>query len=508
MKILNADQIRKVDAYTIENEPIDSIDLMERAAIECCNWIKEKMGSDLSIKIFVGPGNNGGDGLAMGRILQEDNNNVAVYMLTMPERLSPDAHENYKKLTKHSDVEVVLLEELNTLPEIFDADLVIDALFGSGLTRPLVGLAERVVKHINQSLATTIAIDLPSGLFCELNTYDNPDAIIRADYTLTFQLPKLSFFFPENIIYTGDWYYLDIGLMFEAIDLQESNYLLIENDDIVFNLHQRKKFSHKGTYGHALLMAGSYGKMGAAVLATKACLRAGVGLLTTHIATKGYEIIQTAVPEAMVSIDAGTDYISAFPDLSKYSAIGVGPGIGSNDFTGFMLQKLLQTVTVPIVLDADALNLLATSKEWMNLLPVNSVLTPHPGEFDRLAGPSVNGFERHLKQIKLSKDYKIIIVLKGAHTSITVPDGTCWFNATGNPGMATAGSGDVLTGIILSLLAQGYSPFRAALTGVYLHGLAGDLACEDTGVESLLSSDIINYIGKAFMTIRSTELDF
>ena len=508
MKILNADQIRKVDAYTIENEPIDSIDLMERAATECCNWIKEKMGSDLSIKIFVGPGNNGGDGLAIARILQEDNNNVAVYMLTMPERLSPDAQENYKKLTKHSDVEVVLLEELHTLPEIFDADLVIDALFGSGLTRPLVGLAERVVKHINQSLATTIAIDLPSGLFCELNTYDNPDAIIRADYTLTFQLPKLSFFFPENIIYTGDWYYLDIGLMFEAIDLQESNYLLIENDDIVFNLHQRKKFSHKGTYGHALLMAGSYGKMGAAVLATKACLRAGVGLLTTHIATKGYEIIQTAVPEAMVSIDAGTDYISAFPDLSKYSAIGVGPGIGSNDFTGFMLQKLLQTVTVPIVLDADALNLLATSQEWIDLLPVNSILTPHPGEFDRLAGPSVNGFERHLKQIKLSKDYKIIIVLKGAHTSITVPDGTCWFNATGNPGMATAGSGDVLTGIILSLLAQGYSPFRAALTGVYLHGLAGDLACEDTGVESLLSSDIINHIAKAFMTIRSNELDF
>jgi len=505
MKVLNAEQIRKVDAYTIEHEPIESIDLMERASVECCNWIKEKMGNGLIFKIFVGPGNNGGDGLAIARLLEEDDNVVVVYMLTLPERLSPDALDNYRRLSRRSGVEIVCLEEENTLPEILEADIVIDALFGSGLSRPLSGLADRIVSHINSSNATIISIDLPSGLFCDRNTYENPEAIIQADYTLTFQVPKLSFFFSENLVYTGDWYYLDIGLMQEAIDVQESKYFLIDNEDIAFNLHQRQKFSHKGTFGHALLMAGSYGKMGAAVLATRACLRSGVGLLTTHIVTKGYEVLQTAVPEAMVSIDAGADYISSLPDLSKYSAIGAGPGIGTNDFTAFVLQKLLMEAKVPMVLDADALNLLASRREWLDILQENTVLTPHPGEFDRLVEPSNSGFERHLKQIKFSQEHKVIVVLKGAHTSISAPDGTCWFNSTGNPGMATAGSGDVLTGIILSLLAQGYQPLQAALTGVYLHGLAGDLACNETGIESLIASDIINDLGKAFMTIRENE---
>jgi len=508
MKILNAEQIRMVDSYTIEHEPVESIDLMERAAKECYYWIREHQGNCLNVKIFVGPGNNGGDGLAIARLLAEDENNIEVYMIEKPEKLSPDAHANYERLIHARKVKVSFLDEQSQLPEIFDHDVVIDALFGYGLTRPLTGQAAKVVKWINHFDATVIAIDLPSGLHSDANTYDNPEAIIQADYTLTFQMPKLAFFFSENFIYIGDWYVMDISLMHEAIELQESKYHFVENDDIAFNLHQRTKFSHKGTYGHALLIAGSYGKMGAVVLATKACLRTGVGLFTAHIATIGYEIIQTAVPEAMVSIDAGTNYVSTLPELSKFDAVGIGPGLGLNDFTGFMVQKLLKTITVPIVLDADALNIISTHSEWLDILPVNSILTPHPGEFDRLAGPSANGYERHIKQINMSRKYKIIIVLKGANTSITSPDGDCWFNSTGNPGMATAGSGDVLTGMIVSLLAQGYSPIRAALTGVYLHGLAGDIASADLGVEALISSDIINYIGKAFMTIRSNELDF
>ena len=507
MKILNAEQIRKADAYTIETEPIKSIDLMERAAIECCNWIKERLGNGLSFKIFVGPGNNGGDGLAIARILDEDDNYVEVFMLTLPERLSPDAMENYERLTRRHGVEIYSLEEQNSLPEIFEAEIVIDALFGSGLTRPLVGLPARVVKHINQSEATVIAVDLPSGLYCERNTYEDPDAIIKADFTLTFQLPKLSFFFAENEVYTGDWYYLDIGLLSEFINRQDSNHYFIDNDSIVYNLVQRKKFAHKGSFGHALLMAGSYGKMGAAVLAAKACLRSGVGLCTAHIATKGYEIIQTTIPEVMVNIDPGSDYLSLLPDLSKYSAIGIGPGIGTNDYTGFLLHQLLKSAVVPMILDADALNLLSMHPEWLNDLPKNTIMTPHPGEFDRLMGVTGNGYERHLKQMKFSIDHKVIVVLKGAYTSVTLPDGACWFNATGNPGMATAGSGDTLTGIILSLLAQGYQPSKAALTGVYLHGLAGDLARENVGEEALIASDIINYIGKAFIAIRSNEVD-
>lgn len=505
MKILNAEQIRKADAYTIEHEPITSIDLMERAASMCCSWINENLGNNLSIKIFAGPGNNGGDGLAMARLLNEDNQ-VTVYMLSDPDKLSPDARENYKRLTRHSD-DIYNLEESCTLPEIYEADVVIDAMFGSGLSRPLTGLAARVVQHINESGATVIAVDLPSGLYCDQNTYENPDAIVKAHYTLTFQMPKLSFFFAENQIFTGEWYYLDIELLPEAIDLQNSDYLMIENEDVALSLKQRGKFDHKGTFGHALLMAGSFGKMGAAVLASKACLRSGAGLITTHLPSKGYEIIQITVPEAMVSADASSDHLSSLPDLTKFSAIGVGPGIGTNDYTGFLLQQLLKTVKAPLVLDADALNLLAAHPERLELLPKNTILTPHPGEFDRLAGPSANGFERHLKQIKFSKEQKVIIVLKGAHTSITSPDGCCRFNTTGNPGMATAGSGDVLTGIILSLLAQGYEPIQAAITGVYLHGLAGDIAASNVGVESLIASDIIKNISNAFMTIRSGETE-
>jgi NAD(P)H-hydrate epimerase len=507
MKILNAGQIRKVDAYTIEHEPVKSIDLMERAASQCVLWIKENLGDCLSIKIFVGPGNNGGDGLAIARLLAQDDNVIEVFMLTLPENLSPDARTNYERLAKADKVTLSVLEEDEALPEVYEHDIVIDALYGSGLTRPLSGLAASIVKHINKADVTVVAIDLPSGLFAEANTYEDTEAIIKAYYTLSFQVPKLSFFFPENMVYVGNWHVLDIGLLPEAIEQQQTKYYTIQNEDVAFNLRPRNKFSHKGDYGHALLMAGSYGKMGAAVLASKACLRAGVGLLTAHISAKGYEIIQTTVPEAMVSIDPGPDYLSIVPELHKYNAVGIGPGIGTNDYTGFMLQNLLKSANLPMVLDADALNLIALHQEWLDLLPVNSILTPHPGEFDRLVGSSKNGYDRIMKQIQFSQKQKIIVVLKGANTSITDPDGNCWFNCTGNPGMATAGSGDVLTGIVLSLLAQGYQPLQAALAGVYIHGMAGDLACEDTGVEALLSSDIINYIGKAFMTIRSNEMD-
>lgn len=507
MKIINAEQIRKVDAYTIEHEPINSIDLMERAAHECYLWIREYLGNCMSLKIFVGPGNNGGDGLALARLLSDDENTIEVYMLTTPDKLSVDAAINYERISKIKRVKTTILDEYSMLPEIYDMDIVIDALFGTGLTRPLEGLAAKVVKHINQSDATRVSIDLPSGLYSEGNSHEKHENIVHADYTLTFQFPKLAFFFPENALYTGEWTVLDISLIPEAINLQDSKYFTIDNEYIAFKLHERGKFSHKGSFGHALLLAGSYGKMGASVLASKACLRTGVGLLTTHIVAKGYEIMQTAVPEAMVSIDPTMDYISSVPDLSKYTAIGIGPGIGTNDFTGFVLHKLLKEAATPMVLDADALNLIANHKEWLRDIPENTIITPHPGEFDRLTGPSANGYERHLKQLALSLDYKIIVILKGAYTSISAPDGRCWFNETGNPGMATAGSGDVLTGMVLSLLAQGYQPMQAALTAVYLHGMAGDIACEDTGMEALLSSDIINNIGKAFMNVRVNEFN-
>ena len=504
MKILTAEQIRKVDLYTIEHEPIKSNDLMERAANKCYNWIKEHLGSNLKVKVFVGPGNNGGDGLAIARMLADAGNTVHVYTLTSSGKLSTDALINYTRLVEQSKAQILLLEE-KKLPKINDNDIVIDALFGSGISKPLSGMALNIAKHINQAKALVIAIDVPSGLYCESNDLNDLNTIVQADHTLTFQLPKLSFFFAENEQYIGDWHLLDIGLNRIAINEQETNYFFVEKNDIALILKKRKKFAHKGIFGHALLMAGSSGKMGAAVLASKACLRTGVGLLTTHIPLKGYEIMQTAVPEAMVSVDTTSDNLSTLPDISQYNAIGIGPGLGLYSFTSLMMFQLLKSVNIPFVLDADALNLLAVHPEWLGLLPKNTILTPHPGEFDRLSGPSKDGYERHLKQIDFSKKNKVIIVLKGAHTSITTPDGLCWFNSTGNPGMATAGSGDVLTGMILSLLAQSYNPVHAALIGVYMHGLAGDLAITETSEEALIASDIINHIGKAFLKLKNHD---
>jgi NAD(P)H-hydrate epimerase len=504
MKILTASQIKNVDVETIKREPVKSIDLMERAANTCFLYIRENFSRYVNVKIFVGPGNNGGDGLAISRMLADEGKKVLVFMLSSPDALSDDALVNYKRLADQGKAQITQIAD-KKIPKIDKDDLVIDAMFGSGLSRPLSGLAAIAAKHINHANAIIIAIDIPSGLYSEANELNNPEDIVNADYTLTFQMPRLSFFFAENEKYLGKWQIMDIGLLPKAIEEQQTGYFFIDKQGIAATLKQRKKFAHKGDFGHALLMAGSYGKMGAAVLSSRACLRTGVGLLTTHIPLKGYDIMQTSVPEAMVSVDSTSDNLSTLPEISQYNAIGIGPGLGLYNFTGLMMFQLLKAVNIPFVLDADAINLLAIHPEWLGLLPKNTILTPHPGEFDRLAGPSKDGYERHLKQIEFSKKNKIIIILKGAYTSISSSDGNCWFNSTGNPGMATGGSGDVLTGVVLSLLAQQYKPLDAALIGVYIHGLAGDLACEEASEESLIASDIINYIGKAFSKVKKHE---
>ena len=503
MKILTAEQIRKVDAITIEQEPVESIDLMEQASLKCVDWVVNHFGKPLSLKIFVGPGNNGGDGLAIARLLATDENDIVVFMLTREEKLSPDCFINYNRLKREGGVKISFLEESMLLPKINNSDIVIDALFGYGLSRTLTGLAARIVNHINHSGAAVVSIDMPSGLFPEKNNYEHAEAIIHADFTLTFQFPKLSFFFAENEPFVGIWHILDIALLTLAIEEQSSQYYYVETIDILPHLKKRNTFSHKGIFGHALLLAGCYGKMGSAVLASKACLKSGVGLFTARIVSKGYDIMQTAVAEAMVSVDPSSEYLASLPELKGFSAIGIGPGIGTNDATGLLTLQIIKNAKVPVVIDADGLNLIAKNPQWMEELPQETILTPHPGEFDRLAGTSLNGFERHLKQIEFSKKYHVIVILKGAFTSITTPQGNCWFNSTGNPGMATAGSGDVLTGIVLSLLAQGYMPFQAAIMAVFLHGLAGNLACRDSGEEALMASDIINYIGKAFLKLKN-----
>ncbi|MCF8357821.1 MAG: NAD(P)H-hydrate dehydratase [Prolixibacteraceae bacterium] len=502
MKIFSTSQVPEIDKYTIENEPIPDIDLMERAAGKVVRAVLAKKRDVQDIWVFCGPGNNGGDGLAVARMLTgEKNFNIHVFLLKSADVLKNSPKINYERLLSLGNVEVTELSETN-LPVVRNKTLIIDALFGSGLNRPLEGFAADVVKHINQSGAYVISIDIPSGLLGENNDGNTTETIIHANETVTFQFPKLSFLFPENEIFTGEWIVTDIGLHPKKISETETPYRLLEKRDIKDKIRKRKNFSHKGTFGHALLISGSYGKMGAAVLASRACLRSGVGLLTTHIPHGGYHIIQTAVPEAMTSIDDSDLMFTSVEPGDTFSAIGIGPGIGVKVNTQRGLHKLITESKVPMVLDADALNILSLNKPWMEQLPGHVVLTPHPGEFDRLEGKSHNGYERLMKAKELAEKHKLVLVLKGAYTAVALPDGNVWFNSTGNPGMATAGSGDVLTGIILSLIAQGYSPADASLIGVFVHGRAGDFAALKKGQVSLIAGDIIKNLGKAFRKLQ------
>ena len=509
MKLFQADQIRAADAYTIEHEPVASVDLMERAATGLAEWIVKRYAKDRNIRVFAGPGNNGGDGWALARILwKKGYTNIKLYLLKISDSLSPDSEHNKKRLLRESQIPVNEVTKSNDFPPVRKGDIIIDALFGSGLSRPVKGLAGKFIQHINSTQdAEVIAIDLPSGLFPEDNSRNSPDYIIRADFTLTFQFPKLSFFFAENAPYVGSWHNIPIGIHPAFIKAEPTEFYYCGIPDMAKLLRLRKKFSHKGTFGHGLMIAGSYGMMGAAVLATKAAIHAGAGLVTAHIPRMGVDILQVAVPESLLSIDESDILFTQHPPLERFSAIATGPGINQKPNSKKALIGLLKEVKVPCVLDADGLNLLSIIENWQEFLPENCILTPHPKEFERLFGKFNDSYSRLLFQMRFSKKNKCVVVLKGAHTCITSPEGKAWFNTTGNPGMATGGSGDVLTGIILGLLAQGYSTRDAALLGVYIHGLAGDLAVKESSVYSLTASSLIDNLGRAFEIIEKKKLE-
>lgn len=494
MKILTSSQIRQADAYTIENEPVSSVNLMERAATKCFDWINSKIDKSKKIHVICGLGNNGGDGLVIARLLYKSGYRVALVILKHSEKSSDDFKRNYERLKKLKNISISEISNAAKFPEINNNDVIVDAIFGSGLTKPVEGFIADVIHVINKTKAFVISIDLPSGLFSEDNTSNNIKNIINADVTLTFQVPKLAFLFPENYIFTGEWILLDIGLDKNFIEGLSSSYYFLEESDIKLLIKPRGKFSHKGNYGHAVLFSGSYGKMGAAVLGSKACLRSGAGLLTTHIPKCGYEIIQIAVPEAMCSIDDEKEFLSSLPDISNYNAVAIGPGIGQKEETEKMMKLLIQNCSVPVIFDADAVNILAENKTWLSFLPKGSILTPHPGEFARLAGKTSNSIHRMELQKEYSIKFGIYIIYKGAYTTVSTPDGRFFFNSTGNPGMATGGSGDVLTGILLGLKACGYSSFETCLIGTYIHGYAGDLAAKEKGETSMIAGDIIEDI--------------
>jgi NAD(P)H-hydrate epimerase len=495
MKLFTTKQVKELDTYTIAHEPISSIDLMERAAGCITDWLLKTFDAHTHFKIFAGSGNNGGDALAVARLLGICGFEPEVFLVNPNGKLSADCEANKQRLLKQG---IARFTELNT-PEQFpvpdDDDWVIDGLFGSGLNRPLDGFFAQLVAHINQSGAKVIALDIPSGLFGEDNTANNREAIIQARYTLSLQFPKPAFLLPENEEQVGEWVVIDIKLHPEALQNTPSPYFFTEKEDIQALLKPRGRFSHKGTYGHALFMGGSYGKMGAAVLASRACLHTGVGLLTVHVPECGVNILQTAVPEAMCLPDKEFGYVSLLTeDMKPYSAIGCGCGMGTEPETAKVLKYLLENATQPLVLDADALNILSKNPSYVDLLPENTIITPHPKEFERLTGSYSGRWNQIQKAQEFSKKHRIFVVLKGAYTAIVCPNGEVHFNSTGNPGMATGGSGDVLCGMILSLLAQGYTAKESALLGVYLHGEAGDRAALKMGQAAMIASNIIDEI--------------
>lgn len=496
MKIFKTSQIKALDAYTIEHEPIPSFDLMKRASSVLFNELLHLIDKEVSVYVFAGPGNNGGDALVVARFLKIVGFQLNVYLVSTYGRFSDDCLAARKEFEMMGGVVHVVDDATGLDWNIKPEDCVIDGLFGSGVNRPLEGLYADVVKRINNSGATVYSIDIPSGLFGEDNRGNNTDSIVRANVTFTFQFPKIAFLLYENAPFVGEVKVLDIQLHPQGMATISSEYFLLGKEEAKSMLRKRSKFSHKGTYGHALLVAGSYGMLGAALLGAKSALRTGCGLLTVHVPSRCCDVLQMSVPEAIASLDSDEVAFSEVPDLSRYNAVGVGPGLGRREQSHLALSALLGQVTSPLVVDADALNIIA-EEGWLPRLPKSTIITPHPKEFDRLAGNSVSGYDRLEKQMALSKKYGIIIVLKGANTSIALPDGRCFFNTSGNPGMATAGSGDVLTGIILSLLAQKYTPEQSALLGVYLHGSAGDLAAEKFGQTGLMAGDIADYVGRA-----------
>lgn len=500
MKFFYTALVKELDAYTIEHEHIASIDLMERAARALTAAVLERY-SGCGFAVFAGPGNNGGDGLAVARMLAAEGHSVAVWLINPKWKLSPDCAVNLERL-KNTTVSVVEVKEAFSMPALKKDTVIIDALFGSGLNKHVSGsVFADVINGINASGCRVVAVDMPSGLLGEKN-HPLEGVVVSATDTLTLHFPKLSLLMPENAPFVGNISILDIGLSQEGIDREPSPLHFTDEKDIKKLFRPRARHAHKGNFGRALLVAGSRGMAGASVLAARAALRSGVGLLTVHVPACNNPIVQISVPEAMTSIDSNDCCFSDRIDSSRYNAVAVGPGLGQFKESEEALYNLIKNNTAPLVLDADALNILSRNKEWLSLLPKGSVLTPHPGEAERLFGKFADRYATIGAVCEMARKYDTVILLKGAYTTIVAPDGNIYFNSTGNPGMATGGSGDVLTGIILALLAQGYESVDAARMAAYMHGLAGDLAVAVFGETALVAGDIVNYLPKAWLSFK------
>lgn len=502
MKIFTSQAIHELDSATCEAQQISSIDLMERAAELVVDELNSRFLPGQRFVVMAGPGNNGGDALAVARMLIDRGyRRVEVFLFNVTGKLSHDCDEERKKLITVDGVDFTEVSREFNPPYLSEKDVVIDGLFGSGLNKPLMGGFVAVARYINESGAYVVSIDLPSGLFGEWNSHVNRRDMVHANLTLAFQMPRLSFFFEENYNVLGEWKLLDIDLDEAKIKEMSADYMLVESRNIRPLLQRRLPFTGKRDYGSALLFAGSTGMAGAAVMCARATLRSGAGLVTVHGPKGELPILQTAVPEAMFEPDRNEHFISDMRVHHDHQAVAVGPGVGTSDQTIDALEALLKTGVSPLVLDADALNCISKRPELLSLLPPKTIITPHIGEFDRLFGEQRSSEDRLKTAAEMARQYNVIIVLKGHYTATVRQTGRVYINPTGNPGMATAGAGDVLTGVIAAFLAQGYRPEHAATIGVYVHGLAGDIAAEEIGEFGLTAGDVADHVGRAIRMI-------
>jgi len=497
-KILTPNQLHLVDQQTISKEGINSLELTKRASSAALIAMLEDYSELLKdpVVFVCGKGNNGADGLQIAKLLQQLGAKPLIYLLQSAE-YSPDNLSSQKELAH------ILPFSLNDEIILPEHGFVVDCLFGFGLKKELDSSWGPLIDRINSFQGTVLSIDMPSGLASDTSLLVD-SSCVQADKVYTFELPKWSLLMPENAKYVPAFRIVSIGLDQEAIQSMETQNYYLEMEDAQERIIPRSKFSHKGTYGHALIIGGSLGKMGAPLLCSKAAMRSGCGLLDVMVPQCGQLIVQTAYPEAMLIPDSGEEVLRDFNLSKTYQAIAVGVGMGQDEETirgfGIFLQSLDQEQA--LVLDADALNILAKNPSWLPNLPKGTILSPHPKELSRLIGEWHNDEEKLARVKGFAQEHQLIVLIKGAHTAIICPDGTVYFNSTGNPGMATAGSGDTLTGILVGLLAQGMSSSDAAILGVYIHGYAADLAANELSEIAMLASDITAYLPKAWLDLQ------
>lgn len=500
MKILTAEQIRKIDSETIEREGISSLTLMKRAATAFTNFLMTRCpDKKQEILIFAGTGNNGGDALVVARLLHQSGYRVKVCVVDQGSRYSEDCAHNLRRAKgEHIPCKIITGEQ--DIPSMERFDLLIDGIFGTGLSREVEGVTAEVIEAINKSGKPVYSIDIPSGLFMDRSTR----LAVRATVTVTFQIPKLALFLPENGDYTGELQIVDIGLNAGAIAEAGSHMEYAVKETVASLLKPLHRFAHKGTQGHTLLVGGSLGKCGSLCLAAKAALRTGCGLVTSFLPRCGTTVMQSVVPEAMVLEDPDVEHITEISYAIEPDAVGIGPGMGQHEETAQALAAFLTGYRGALVIDADGLNILSRHPEWFSLLVPGTILTPHPKELERMIGSWRDDFEKIEKARLFAKRYGVVIVVKGAY-SLIIDSDHLYVNSSGTPALATAGSGDVLTGMIASLLAQGYKHMDAARVGVYLHGLTADLSQKTIDPRSFMAGDIISHIGAAYQSIEKKE---